>query len=307
MTASSIFSSVKLKIWWQAVRPRSLIATYVPVALGGVLAWQDGQFNLIHFSLALIGVLLLQIGANLTNEYYDFRKGSDSQKTHGLGMVLSRGVLSPYEVIVAGFLVIAVAAFIGLYFVATVGWVVLYIGVAAVAVVILYTAGPFPLAYNGLGEIAVFIFMGPLIVLGTYHVLTETLSWTPIWASLPIAFWVANLLHANNVRDLQADQVMKKRTLAVLFGRRFARFEYGFLACGSFLSVFVLTLVGIAPWTTLVVVVLAWEAFQMIQTVFSTEDPTQLHHVLLRTGRMLKWFGTVYVVAWAVFVLGQSF
>lgn len=303
MTGAFPSHEKKLKIWLQATRPRSLTATYVPVALGGVLAWEADRFNLLDFVLALLGVLLLQIGANLTNEYYDFIKGSDAQKTHGLGMILSRQALTPREVFTGGVVSILLGAFIGLYFVITSGWVVLIIGIFAVLVAILYTAGPAPLAYIGLGEIAVFIFMGPLIVLGTYFVLTDDLRWLPVWASLPVAFAVANILHANNLRDLEADRAMQKYTLAAIFGRRFARAEFVFLIGGMFVSTVMLVITETAPLTTLAVFVLLPEVWRMIQIAITSTDTAQLHQILIRTARLHKWFGILFVGAWLFYVL----
>ncbi|NDJ85462.1 MAG: 1,4-dihydroxy-2-naphthoate octaprenyltransferase [Chloroflexi bacterium] len=293
----------QINAWYQASRPRSLTATYVPVALGAVIAWQDDHFHLLHLVLALIGVLFLQISANLINEYYDYTKGSDKQKTHGLGMIIARGLLTPRQVLVGGGITLALGTIIGLYFVAVTGPLVLYIGIAAVLVVVLYTAGPYPLAYIGLGEIAVFVFMGPLIVIGTYFVMAEAVSAAAIWGGLPVAFLVADLLHANNLRDLEADRVEKKYTLATIFGRRFARGEYVFLTAGAFVVTPILVLAGIAPAATLSVMILVPEAWRLIRIATQSEDASELHQVLLGTARLHKWFGVVYVVAWGLHVL----
>lgn len=293
----------QLKIWYQAARPRSLTATYIPVALGGVMAWGDEKFNLFHFLLALIGVLCLQISANFLNEYFDHKKGADEGKTHGLGMILARGVLTPRQVILAGIGTLALGCLIGLYFVTVTGPLILIIGVLGALVVILYTAGPLPLAYIGLGEVAVFIFMGPLIVLGTYYVLAEEVNYDTIWASLPIAFLVANILHANNLRDLEADAARNKRTLAVIFGRRFAVLEYQFLTVGAFISTLILVVLGIAPPLTMFVFFLGAEAGKLCLMAQQKDNPAELHQVFVRTARLHRWFGGVYVAGWIISVL----
>lgn len=293
----------QLTIWYQAARPRSLTATYIPVALGGVMAWEHDQFNLFRFLLALIGVLFLQISANLLNEYFDHKKGADEGKTHGLGMIIARGVLRPRQVLIGGIVTLALGCLIGLYFVAITGPLVLWIGIAGAIVVILYTAGPLPLAYIGLGELAVFIFMGPLIVLGTYYVLAEEVNNDTIWASLPIAFLVANILHANNLRDLEADKARNKRTLAVIFGRQFAVLEYQFLTAGAFISTFILVILNIAPVMTLIVVFLLAEAWVLGVMAQHKDNPAELHQVFVRTARLHRWFGIVYVVGWLIGVV----
>lgn len=293
----------QLRVWYQAARPRSLTATYVPIALGGVLALQDDQFDALAFGLALLGVLFLQISANLLNEYYDFVKGSDKQKTHGLGMIIARGLLPPRQVLLGGIVTLAAGSLIGLYFVAVAGPLVLLIGVGGVLAVVLYTAGPYPLAYIGLGEITVFIFMGPLIVIGTYFVQAQAISTASIWAGMPIALLVANILHANNQRDLVADAAEGKHTLATIFGRQFARNEYTLLNLGAYVVVVVLIVVRIAPLTTLISILTLREAWQLVMISRTTEETSALHGVLLRTARLHRWFGILYVGGWLVDVL----
>lgn len=292
-----------LMIWYMASRPRSLTATYVPIALGGVLAYADAVFDLVTFVLALLGTLMLQISANLLNEYYDFRKGSDKQKTHGLGMIIARGLLSPRQVLIGGIVTLLAGIFIGVYFVLMVGTLVLWIGIGGVLAVVLYTAGPYPLAYIGLGEITVFVFMGPAIVIGAYYVQAGEVSTSAIWGGLPIAFLVANILHANNLRDLDADKAEDKYTLATIFGRQFARYEYIFLMAGAFVTPTLLRLADVAPFLTIGVAVLLPEAFRLIRIAYTSTNPAELHSVLLGTARLHRWFGIIYVGAWLIAVL----
>ncbi len=287
-------------IWYMASRPRSLTATYVPVALGGVLAYDEGVFDALAFVLALLGTLMLQISANLLNEYYDYRKGADKQKTHGLGMIIARGLLSPRQVLLGGIITLLAGIVVGLYFVVTVGWLVLWIGVGGVLAVVFYTAGPYPLAYIGLGELAVFVFMGPAIVIGTYYVQAGEVSTAALWGGLPIGFLVANILHANNLRDLDADKAQNKYTLATIFGRQFARYEYIFLMAGAFVTPTVLRLVDVAPLTTIGVAVLLPEALRLILIVYRSVSPAELHQVLLGTARLHRWFGVIYIGAWLI-------
>jgi 1,4-dihydroxy-2-naphthoate octaprenyltransferase len=133
--------------------------------------------------------------------------------------------------------------------------------------------------------------------------LSEVVHSAAIWGSLPIAFLVATILHANNLRDLDADAAEHKRTLAVIFGRRFARFEYIALTSGAFISTLLLVLSGVAPVFTLAVGVFAWEGWKLIQVATHSVDPAELHMVLLRTAHLHKWFGGVYVGAWLLAVL----
>lgn len=288
------------QIWYQAIRPRSLTATYVPIALGGVMAWQAGAFNLLFFILALLGTLALQIGANLSNEYFDYIKGVEAQKSHGLGMILKNAYLTPNQVLAGAILSFAIGSLIGLFFVWQTGWLILWIGMGGVAVAVLYTAGPYALAYIGLGEIAVFIFMGPLIVLGANYVLTEKVNYDTITAALPIGFLVAAILHANNLRDLDADREGGKKTLAVRFGRRFAQGEYIFLTLGGHVLALLLVITGEIPLTTLLILLTLPETWRLCRVAISTEDPAILHLVLVNTARLHRWFGTLYVLGWLI-------
>src|SRR5262245_58804060 len=171
--------------WYRAARPRSLTATYAPLLLGGAIAVVEGVFEPVRFALALIGALMLQIGANLVNEYVDYSRGTDAHKVDGMGMVLSRSQLTPRQVLGGAVVTILGGIVIGLLLTFTSGPLLLWIGIGGVLVVILYTAGPLPLSYLGLGEIAVFIFMGPLMVLGTYYALSGKVSEAALWGGMP--------------------------------------------------------------------------------------------------------------------------
>lgn len=292
-----------MKIWYQAIRPRSLTATYVPIALGGVIAWDDGEFNLPLFILALIGTLFLQIGANLTNEYFDYAKGVEAGKTHGLGLILKNNALTPRQVLIAAIASLVIGSLIGLFLVSQSGPLILWIGIGGVAVAFFYTASPFALAYNGLGEIAVFIFMGPMIVIGVYYLMAQTVTAQTIFGSLPIGFVVAAILHANNLRDLEADRVGGKKTLAVRFGRRFAQAEYIFLTVGGLVTTLILVLFGQIPLLTLLAWLTAPMIYRLCRIALSTEDAEQLHMVLVGTAQLHKWFGVTYVGGWLLSAL----
>lgn len=285
-------------VWYQAIRPRSLTATYIPIALGGVLAWQAGSFDPAALLLALLGTLALQIAANLFNEYYDHQKGVEAGKSHGLGMILKNGYLSPQQVLWAAVANVLLAVVIGLYFVATVGWIILAIGLAAVLVVFFYTATRFALAYNALGEIAVFIFMGPLIVFGAYYVMVKDIDPLPFLASLPIAFLVAAILHANNLRDLEADREGGKTTLATLLGRQGARWEYALLTFGAPLMAALFILTGDYPPSVALAALSLPLMWTLNRQAFQHEDMPTLHMVLVGTARLHALFGALYVFGW---------
>lgn len=294
-----------ISAWYRAARPRTLTATYVPLGLAAAIAIEKGVFDLPAFILSLIGALLLQISANLINEYFDYRRGADTHKVAGQGMIIKNQVLTPQSVLIGAIATLVGGALIGLFLLTQSGPLLLWIGLGGVLVVVTYTAGPFPLAYNGLGEIAVFIFMGPLMVLGAYYVMARQADLVPVLAGIPIGFMVAAILHANNLRDLEADRAVNKHTLAVRLGRRGARAEYVFLVGGSYVAVGLMILAGIMPWTTVIVLVTAPEAYRLIRMFLTHEDPQVLHPAQGRTARLHGQFGLWLVVGWlAALLLG---
>lgn len=293
----------KFDAWYKAARPRTLTATYAPLGLAAVIALDQGVFELVPFVLALIGALLLQIGANLVNEYADFRRGADELKQAGQGMTIKYQVLSPREVLLGAIATVAGGALIGLILLFQSGPLLLWIGIGGVLVVVTYTAGPFPLAYHGFGELAVAIFMGPLMVLGAYYVMARQYNATPVLAALPLAFMVAAILHANNIRDMDADRAVNKRTLAVRFGLRFARAEYVFLVIGTYVVLVALVILGRMPWPTLLALITAPEAYQLVQIVTTRTDTALLHQAQGRTARLHGRLGLFLVAGWLIALL----
>ena len=295
-----LLTNDKISAWYKAARPRTLTATYAPLGLAAVIAIQDGVFDLLRFVLSLIAALLLQIAANLINEYFDFKRGADEHKTAGQGMIIKNAVLSPRDVLVGAIATVVVAVIIGLYLLSQSGPLLFWIGLGGVLIVITYTAGPFPLAYNGLGEIAVFLFMGPLMVLGAYYVMAREFSWLPVIAALPLGFMVAAIMHANNVRDLEADRAVNKNTLAVRLGRPGARIEYVILVGGAYVTVGVLIVLRVLPITTLLVLLTLPEARQLIGIINTSEEVPRLHMAMGRTARLHGRFGLWLVVGWVL-------
>jgi 1,4-dihydroxy-2-naphthoate octaprenyltransferase len=297
----------KLSAWYKAARPRTLTATYAPLGLAAVIAIQQGVFDLVRFVLSLVAALFLQVAANLINEYFDFKRGADEHKTAGQGMIIKNAVLTPRDVLLGAIVTVLAGVLIGLFLLFQSGPLLFWIGLGGVLVVITYTAGPFPLAYNGLGEIAVFLFMGPLMVLGAYYVMARDFSGLPLIAALPLGFMVAAIMHANNVRDLDADRAVNKRTLAVKLGRHNARIEYLVLVAGAYLSVGLLVLLGVMPVTTLLVLLTVPEARRLVDIIRTSEEVPMLHQAMGRTAKLHGRFGLWLVVGWVVWLLLDTF
>lgn len=312
----------KLNLYWIATRPWSFIATIVPILVGSVIAGYhrvtifhveptiislrpkialdsyDWTFNWLIFALALIGSIAFQAGTNLVNDYYDHVKGADSEKSLGMSGVIQRGDLSPRIVLAYGLGCFILGSAIGLYIVTIAGPFILYLGIFSVFAGFFYTAGPMALAYIGLGEVTVGVFMGPVIIIGAYYVQTSIVTLDPLMASIPIALLVAAILHANNLRDLEDDRDIGKRTLATILGRKYANIEYYVLIIGAYFAQVALVLLDFAPLYTLITLVSLPTALALIYRVAGNTEPVALNPVLRGTAQLQMRFGLLLVAGW---------
>lgn len=216
----------KLKPWILAGRPKTLPAAVSPVLIGTSVAYYDNKLNFITALIALICSLLIQIGTNFVNDLYDHLKGSDSEERVGPERALATGKISVSQMKRAIYLTFGITFILGLYLVYIAGWPILLVGILSIASGYAYTAGPYPLAYNGLGDIFVFVFFGVVAVVGTYYVQALQLSELIFVASIPAGTLITNILVVNNYRDIDEDRKNNKNTLAVKFGKQFSRMQY---------------------------------------------------------------------------------
>lgn len=300
---SLLANSPKLLAWYKATRPRVFTATYVPILLAGAVALQNHVFRIVPFVLALLGTMALQAGANLVNEYFDYRRGADELKQAGQGMTIKHNILSPREVLIGAVVTIIFGSLIGIYLVSQSGSLLWMIGIIGVLAAITYTAGPFPLAYNGLGELTAGIVFGPLVVIGAYYVMDTNISFNLVLISLPIGFMVAAILHANNIRDYEADKAVNKRTTTVLFGLSFAKKEYAFLVFGAYVGVGLLVIFNIAPPLALLALLTLPQAYPLVVMITTETDPQRLHIAQGRTAQLHGRFGYALAIGWVLSVL----
>ncbi|MCG8470975.1 MAG: 1,4-dihydroxy-2-naphthoate polyprenyltransferase [Desulfobacterales bacterium] len=205
--------------WHLAIRPKTLPASAAPVLVGIAAAIGDQGFSLLPALFALTGAMLLQIAVNLANDYFDGKSGVDGDDRLGPVRVTQSGLISEKGVFLAMIGCLVAAAFVGLYLIYHAGLPVLLIGLASVLGVLAYSAGPFPIASNGLGELFAFLFFGPVAVCGTYYVQALTLGLRPLAASIIPGLLVAAIMLVNNLRDIPTDTRAGKQTLAVRMGR----------------------------------------------------------------------------------------
>lgn len=212
--------------WWLAARPATLSASAAPVLVGISLAWAAGQFVAGPALAALLGALLLQIGANFANDVYDYERGADTAERLGPARATQQGWISAARMKRAMLAAFAAALGIGVYLTAVAGWPVLALGLSALAAAWLYTGGPRPYGYVGLGDPAVFVYFGLAAVAGTYYVQALSLSLLVWLAAIPMGALATAILVVNNLRDIDTDAKAAKHTLAVRMGDAWTRRYY---------------------------------------------------------------------------------
>ncbi|MGH2532532.1 MAG: 1,4-dihydroxy-2-naphthoate octaprenyltransferase [Thermomicrobiales bacterium] len=284
------------RIWLQAVRFFSFTASAIPILVGSMLALFDRVFDPFLFLVMLAASVACHAGANLANDYFDHIRGIDTAESLGPSKVIQQGLLSPAEVRRGMIVAFAVATGLGLIVVAAAGWPILALALVSLAAAYFYTGGPKPLAYVALGELTVFVFMGPVMIGGAYYVLTDRVNWGAILVSLPIGCLVALILHANNVRDIDLDRQAGKVTLATLLGRRLANIEYVALVVVAYLAV--LALIAWEPrlWPALAVGATLPTAARLVRAVLTATEPDELNRLLRKTAGLHLRFGALLSV-----------
>jgi 1,4-dihydroxy-2-naphthoate polyprenyltransferase len=282
---------VNPRIWLMAARPRTLPAAIAPVLVGTAAAVEAADHLRVGaFVGALVGSIFIQIGTNLANDYSDAKRGADSADRLGPVRVTSSGLVAPRRVLVATWLAFGVGVAAGIYLAALAGPLILAVGAASILAGVLYTGGPRPYGYAGMGELFVFVFFGLVAVNGSYYVQLERLDWLPFALSVPVGFLATAILVVNNVRDIETDRRAGKRTLAVRLGRERSRRLYGGLVIGAFVVLPLGVLLADGPGWALLARLSAPLAAAPMRLVFGHTDGPSLNLALARTGALLGAF-----------------
>jgi len=287
-----------IRAWFLATRPRTLVAGVVPVAVGSALAYREHVFAFFPALAALIGALFIQIGTNLVNDYFDFKRGADTVDRLGPPRATQQGWLTPRAVFTGAMVCFGLAFAVGLYLVSVAGWPLVVIGLCSLGAGYAYTGGPFPLAYNGLGDVFVLVFFGFVAVGGTYFVQAHAVTPMSLLAAVPVGLLGVALLAVNNTRDQKTDAAAGKRTLVVRFGPSFGKAEY--IAC-----LVLSALVPLGLWLSGAAtpfVMLSWLAIPLaappLKTLL-TQTGSALNAALAGTARLQLIFGVLFAVGLA--------
>ena len=288
-----------IRTWVLAARVPTLPAAVVPVLVGTATAWSAGFFRPGPFVAALAASLLIQIGTNLANDYFDFRKGADTSERLGPVRVTQSGLVPPATVRNAFILTFGLADLIGVYLIAVGGPPILVIGLFSIAAGVLYTGGPWPLAYHGLGDVTVFVFFGLVAVVGTAYLHAGS-AWPAVLVhAVPVAALVTAILVVNNLRDIATDCVAGKRTLAVRLGQQGTRLEYVLLVAAAYgVPLFAWLVTGSPRWFWLPWLTLPLAA--KLVRIVSTQEGRPLNAALAGTGRLHLFFGILWALAIAL-------
>lgn len=281
----------KVRALWLTARPKTLSASVVPVVVGSALVWSVGEKPKLCITLlALFSAIFIQIGTNFINDALDFIKGADGANRLGEARATQQGWFSHKSVLAIGIGCFGLAVLLGIPLVWYGGWPIFTIGIVSVAMGYAYTGGPFPLAYVGLGDLFVVIFFGLVAVGGVFFLHTQRYDWAAMVAGLQIGLLATVLIAINNLRDLDQDQLVGKKTLAVRLGPKLGRLEVLLLVLGAFglnlywlnkgqLFAFALPLFALPP------------AISLVQTLLRTEAGRQYNQLLARAALVHMLFG----------------
>jgi 1,4-dihydroxy-2-naphthoate octaprenyltransferase len=279
-----------IRIWLMAARIRTLPAAIAPVLVGTALAGYQHVFHPFRFVAALVGAMFIQVGTNLSNDYSDARRGADAEDRLGPVRVTAGGLVPPKRVLVATYVSFGAAVLAGVYLIAVAGWALLIVGAASILAGVLYTGGPRPYGYEGLGEVFVFLFFGIVAVAGSYFVQVKHLDWEAFALAVPVGLLAAAILVVNNVRDIDTDRRAGKRTLAVRLGRERTRTMLAAMVYLAYLLAPVTWIFGpltawtLLPWLTLPV------AAATVREVRNKTDGPSLNRMLAQTGMLQLGF-----------------
>lgn len=282
--------------WLLAARPKTLPAAVIPVLVGTALAERTGSFDAIPALLCLVFALLVQIGTNYANDYYDGIKGSDTEKRIGPQRAVATGLVTPQAMKRATKLVLCLAFFAGLGLIPYGGWLLLVVGIASLICAVAYTGGPYPLGYHGWGDVFVVLFFGFIAVGFTFYVQTGYFAKEAWLSGLGVGLVINNILVVNNYRDIEEDRIAGKRTLAVRLGRPFAYLLYmGSYAVALLVPVALAAMGSLAWWAVIILPAAVLPSVLLNGYLLKrTQSPQDYNKALGQTAKSVIFYGIAF-------------
>lgn len=279
------------RIWWQLTRPHTLTAAFAPVFLGTMIALQHGSLHFPLFFAMLTASLFLQMATNMFNEYYDFKRGLDTEHSVGIGGTIVRNGVKPKTVLNLALLLYGLSVLLGIYICMETSWWLAVVGTISMAVGYFYTGGPHPIAYTPLGELVSGFVMGMLLILIAFYIQTGTITADAVLLSVPSMLLVGGIMMANNIRDIEGDTKGGRKTLAILIGRDRAVTVLALFFAVSYIWIAGLVLSGhVSAWALLVLLSIP-KPVNAIKTFRQYEKPLQVMPAMKNTGVTNTLFG----------------
>ena len=286
--------------WILASRPKTLPAAISPVLMGTTMAFADGGVHWLSAFLALFGALMIQIGTNLANDYFDHKHGKDTQERLGPIRVTQAGLVSDHAMKLAISIVFTAAFVAGIYLVYRAGWPIVIIGLLSLLFGMIYTAGPFPLAYLGIADLFAFLFFGPIALAGTYYAQTLDMNWVVLVAGIAPGCFSIALLTVNNLRDVDEDRGTNKKTLIVRLGKSYGRSQY-------LVSMILAALIPIVLWQmtsshsgVLITLLALIFSIPAIRGMFGGAQGRGLNQTLAQTGKTQLIYTLLFIIGWLI-------
>ncbi len=289
------------QIWWRLLRPHTLTASFIPVFIGSMFAFISENIFLVDLFIAMmLASILIQAATNMFNEYYDYARGLDNEKSVGIGGTIVRDGIAPKTVLNLGFIFFIVAILLGIYICIFSSWWIAVIGAVSMLIGYLYTGGPIPIAYTPFGELFAGVLMGTVIIGISYYIQTGHITTDVLLISIPIAIFIAAILLANNIRDLDGDKENGRKTIAILIGRKNA---IRFLAC-LFIMAYVLTAIfimtNILPIWALISFLSIKLAIDVIHGFKGKTKPLEMMPAMILTGKTNSIYGILLGISFII-------
>lgn len=282
--------------WWRLMRPHTLTASFIPVAIGTALALSHGSFKPMLFLAMMLASLLIQAATNMFNEYYDYIRGLDTAESIGIGGTIVRDGVPPRFVLQLALIFYAVSILLGVYICIESSWWVAIIGLISMAVGYLYTGGPFPIAYTPFGELFSGVFMGTVIIVLTFYIQTNTVTLGCLLVSISTALLIGAINMANNIRDITGDQKSGRRTLPIVLGRERAIHFMAWVFIAAFGWITVLVAFEFVVVWALLVLLSAPKAISAIKQFKGKRKPIEMMPAMKTTAQLNTWFGSLLVI-----------
>lgn len=284
------------RIWWQLMRPHTLTASFVPVTLGTVMAYEIDGINFQLFLAMLIASMLIQAATNMFNEYYDYKRGLDTEESVGIGGTIVRDGVQPKVIMNLAILFIILSVLLGIYISANSSWWIALIGSVSILVGYLYTGGPLPISSTPLGEIMAGLFMGINIILIAYFIQAGTVTLTPVLVSIPITILIGAINLSNNIRDIDGDRDFGRKTVPVLVGKDNAIKILAISFIVSYLWMIALVLFyNLTPWA-LLVLLSSPKAYRAVKDFIGKVLPIEMMAAMKATAQTNTLFGILLTV-----------